>query len=810
MARNIRTPVLFYFIFALFSIYAGYHFSIQTQPAMHLPPQITMDEAKDKSRHFLQEYGFEYTNFGEYAYYSYDKTGANALIDSLGIDGFFRFSDTTGVPLSYWQVLYYKNVPRDKEEELFQVYVSAGGRILGYRYFLPDSVSDSQNSDSALVFAQNYLKQWPDVDASRYTLVRSNQTEHPNRLDMDFVFEKRLKGTEGADRINITVSGGRITRFYHYFQEPTQSNIASVGGANLLFNTISIIVYLSLSLLTLILFLRRYHEGTIAVRHGLWVAVIVYVALVVTVINSWDPWGTGNNIGIISRYYTKWILLGIQMTVSYVYIFINIFTAWSASELDIGDKRARWMSGIDSLFAGKFFTRNVGRELPLGLAFGAILYGIIHLVIYLLNQWGLAHPLMPRGTDIYNSYWPLLTLLTTAVYAIFFHDVVFRKFLISYLYRLKASPFMAVGLSALVSALSAIFFSNMFDIWPSYYTLLPYLAIGLVQGWIFWHYGLLAAMASNFSMQILMESSSLWVTGNNSYLYTVYGALFLLTALTGAGLYALYFGRVFRPEQRSEPEHIRRIKERTRMQKELEIARRVQLGLLPREEPRLPGFELSGICKPALEVGGDYFDFIRLQDGKLGIAIADVSGKGVPAAIYMTLTKGILQSHAEATLSPKSVLTKVNSLMYRTIERSWFVSMFYAVLDPENRRLRYARAGHNPAILLSDGSHDPQLLQSHGIGLGLEQGPIFEKTLAEGEIQLRTGQTLIFYTDGFTEAMNENNEEYGEERFIRFLHENSGLSAAATIRHALAEIERFAGNAPQHDDMTMVVLRVNG
>ncbi len=810
MARNIRTPVLFYFIFALFSIYAGYHFSIQTQPAMHLPPQITMDEAKDKARHFLQEYGFEYTNFGEYAYYSYDKTGANALIDSLGIDGFFRFSDTTGVPLSYWQVLYYKNVPRDKEEELFQVYVSAGGRILGYRYFLPDSVSDSQNSDSALVFAQNYLKQWPDVDASRYTLVRSNQTEHPNRLDMDFVFEKRLKGTEGADRINITVSGGRITRFYHYFQEPTQSNIASVGGANLLFNTISIIVYLSLSLLTLILFLRRYHEGTIAVRHGLWVAVIVYVALVVTVINSWDPWGTGNNIGIISRYYTKWILLGIQMTVSYVYIFINIFTAWSASELDIGDKRARWMSGIDSLFAGKFFTRNVGRELPLGLAFGAILYGIIHLVIYLLNQWGLAHPLMPRGTDIYNSYWPLLTLLTTAVYAIFFHDVVFRKFLISYLYRLKASPFMAVGLSALVSALSAIFFSNMFDIWPSYYTLLPYLAIGLVQGWIFWHYGLLAAMASNFSMQILMESSSLWVTGNNSYLYTVYGALFLLTALTGAGLYALYFGRVFRPEQRSEPEHIRRIKERTRMQKELEIARRVQLGLLPREEPRLPGFELSGICKPALEVGGDYFDFIRLQDGKLGIAIADVSGKGVPAAIYMTLTKGILQSHAEATLSPKSVLTKVNSLMYRTIERSWFVSMFYAVLDPENRRLRYARAGHNPAILLSDGSHDPKLLQSHGIGLGLEQGPIFEKTLAEGEIQLHSGQTLIFYTDGFTEAMNEDNEEYGEERFIRFLHEHSGLSAAATIRNALAEIERFAGEAPQHDDMTMVVLRVNG
>ncbi len=809
MAQNVRMRILFYFLFALFSIYAGYHFSVQVQPAMHLPPRINMDEAKDKARHFLQWYGFEYTDYGEYAFYSYDKNGSNALIDSLGIEGFFRFADTTGAPLSSWQLLYYKNVPRDKEEELFQVYISSEGEIIGYKHILPDSLSEIQRSDSALALARNFLNRWPGLDGRGYRLMRSNQIEHPNRRDMDFIFEKPLAGTNGTDRIYITVSGQRIIRFQHYFVEPTQSNIASVGGANLLFNTISIIVYLSLSLLTLILFLRRYHEGTIAVTHGLWVAGIVYVALVITVINSWDPWGTGNNIGIISRYYTKWILLGLQMIISYIYIFINVFTAWSASEQDIADKRIKWMSGIDSLFAGKFLTRNVGREFPVGVAYGAILFGIVNAIVYLLNQMGIAYPLMPHTQDIYSNYWPVITMFTSAVYAMFFQDVVFRKFLISYLYRISSSPFTAVGLSALISALASIFFSSMFDIWPAYYTLLPYLAIGLIQGWIFWHYGLLAAMASSFSMQILTYSGYLWISGDSAYTGAAYIALFILTALTAAGLYALYFGQTFRMELQREPEHIRRIKEQTRMQKELEIARRVQLGLLPREEPDIKGYELSGVCKPALEVGGDYFDFIHLQDGKLGIAIADVSGKGVPAAIYMTLTKGILQSHAEATLSPKSVLTKVNSLMYRTIQRSWFVSMFYAVLDPASRKLRYARAGHNPAILLSDSSHDPRLLQSHGIGLGLEQGPIFEKTLAEGAIQLHSGQTLIFYTDGFTEAMNEQHEEYGEERFIRFLHENSGLSAADTIKNALAEIEKFAGNAPQHDDMTMVVLKVS-
>ena len=224
--------------------------------------------------------------------------------------------------------------------------------------------------------------------------------------------------------------------------------------------------------------------------------------------------------------------------------------------------------------------------------------------------------------------------------------------------------------------------------------------------------------------------------------------------------------------------------------------------------PRLKGFDIAGVCLPALEVGGDYFDFIDLKDGRLGIAIADVSGKGVPAAIYMTLTKGILQSHAEATLSPKTVLSKVNSLMYRTIEKSWYVSMFYAVLDPKSRQLIFSRAGHNPAIVLNRDKRNPQLLQPAGIGLGLEMGEIFSKTLVEGQLQLEPGNTLVFYTDGFTEAMNENGNEYGEERFLKFLNDNDDAKANDLVDKAIKEIQSFAGSAQQHDDMTMVVLKV--
>ncbi len=300
----------------------------------------------------------------------------------------------------------------------------------------------------------------------------------------------------------------------------------------------------------------------------------------------------------------------------------------------------------------------------------------------------------------------------------------------------------------------------------------------------------------------LLESRGPFFTGNG-----LAGAALLFAGLI-VGLIGAWRGKEFKFTPEDEPAHIRRIKERTRLQKELEIARRVQLGLLPKTHPSIAGFDIAGACLPALEVGGDYFDYVHLPDDRVGIAIGDVSGKGVPAAIYMTLTKGILQSHAEESLSPKQVLSKVNHLMYRTIERSWYVSMFYAVLDSRRRVLRFARAGHNPAIVLHTGDNETKLLKTAGIGLGLEVGEIFTKTLVEGELPLSSGDTLIFYTDGFTEAMNSDLEEFGDQRFVDLLRQRCNGSARDLLQTAFDEVKAFAGDHPQHDDMTMVVLKV--
>jgi len=249
--------------------------------------------------------------------------------------------------------------------------------------------------------------------------------------------------------------------------------------------------------------------------------------------------------------------------------------------------------------------------------------------------------------------------------------------------------------------------------------------------------------------------------------------------------------------------------ERERMVNELEIARQVQMKLLPKSSPKLPGFDISGTCISAREIGGDYYDFFMLDEDHLGIAIGDVSGKGVPAAIYMTLTKGVVQSQAEENSSPREVLMKVNNFMYKTIETSSFITMIYAVLDLKTRQLTYARAGHNPVVYHPVTNESYQLLEPEGMALGLEKGKLFDLVIEEQQVQLTAGDLLVFYTDGFSEAMNKNQQEYGEARLYQVIGKNKQIPAQELIQTICRDVNQFIQEQPQHDDMTMVVLKVN-
>lgn len=247
--------------------------------------------------------------------------------------------------------------------------------------------------------------------------------------------------------------------------------------------------------------------------------------------------------------------------------------------------------------------------------------------------------------------------------------------------------------------------------------------------------------------------------------------------------------------------------EKEHLAKELEIAWNVQKSLLPHTNPDIPGFDIAGICQPAEEVGGDYYDFIPIGKNKLVMIIADVSGKGTPAAFYMTLTKGFIQSHIREDISPKNVLIKVNRQMYKTIDRRSFVTMFIAVLDRDSRKIVCVRAGHNPAIHYSSRKGKSILVKPEGIALGLRKGELFSNAVQEYELQLKENDWMILYTDGFIEAVNADSKEFGEERLMQLVKENHNKSAKSMVETIFKEVKDFAGSSTQYDDMTMICLK---
>jgi serine phosphatase RsbU (regulator of sigma subunit) len=247
--------------------------------------------------------------------------------------------------------------------------------------------------------------------------------------------------------------------------------------------------------------------------------------------------------------------------------------------------------------------------------------------------------------------------------------------------------------------------------------------------------------------------------------------------------------------------------ERERMARELEIARNIQMKLIPQHFPDIPGYDISGICEPAKEVGGDYFDFAIPDKNKLGLIIGDVSGKGVPASIYMTLSKGIFQSYAEGNSSPKKVLSSVNYSMQKLMEKGTFITIFYGILDYDTNEFVFCRAGHNPLIYYDSAVNQIKKLIPSGVAVGFRSTEDFNNYLIEERVKLNPGDYLLFYTDGLTEAKNSSGEFYGEERLNSFLLANLNYETSAFIKKLKEDINSFVKGTEQYDDITVIALR---
>ena len=279
------------------------------------------------------------------------------------------------------------------------------------------------------------------------------------------------------------------------------------------------------------------------------------------------------------------------------------------------------------------------------------------------------------------------------------------------------------------------------------------------------------------------------------------GLLILAFNAALAALVAVALGTYDRMRRQIEASY-RVLRERDALERELTVAREVQRELLPREVPRVAGLELAGVCQPAIAVGGDYYDYLQPGDGRLGLVIADVSGKGVPAALLMASLQASMRSRFPTAANPGQLNAGLNEALVRASSTARYATAFVATFDPETRELSYSNAGHLPALVVRQ--NETFSCEEGGVPIGLFDGAVYEtgtRTLAPGDL-------LALFTDGVSEAPAPDGEEFGAARLAELLHAHRARPLDQVIQTVLDALLAWTGPAEAHDDVTLVLARV--
>lgn len=251
----------------------------------------------------------------------------------------------------------------------------------------------------------------------------------------------------------------------------------------------------------------------------------------------------------------------------------------------------------------------------------------------------------------------------------------------------------------------------------------------------------------------------------------------------------------------------RQLIDRRKVDDDLQLASEIQKILLPDHAPEINGFDVVAQNYPAQKLSGDYFDYIRIDEDHYGVTIADVSGKGVSASLIMAMCRSILRGKAIGNPSPADVLKAVNRQVYPDIRKDMFITMIYAVLNTKTYEIKLARAGHELPIFFQKGQDKITSLQSPGLALGIDDGDVFDEVIEEITLKLELGDTLLFYTDGVSEALDFQGQEFGRENLNSSLKNGSSFLASDLLNNIVDRVRRHIGNLNQLDDITLAVIR---
>ncbi len=688
--------------------------------------------------------------------------------------------------------------------------ISMSGQIVNYSYNKPDSITVSPISyiesykiandflknftpyshltlDSAIVPSVTQTKQSLELSLNNKGVHNETKIETEPETHADYKFSVTTKNELTGNKIiiNISTYGNLLTKYSVDEETPKQfsesdSMITEIGSA---------FIYFFIVIILIIIAFKRYRAYEIGFKFGLIVGLISGLIVVSDI--------------LINAQTFSWEIL-LPITFSLVFITLGVMIAWAVSESITREVWNEKLFSVDLFYNGYFTHSKVGKGIVRGTGFGFLVLASWLILGALVNNL-MALSILPFNGDTseFTSNFHSLFVFTKAFNQTLFPSALMFLFLASIIkLRTRKNIWIILAVGVVFGFISTGAFR------PLYIGIPINIILGCILTYIFIKYDYLTVFISIMVYYSLSIAVSYFYIDTNVIGYSHIIYLGIISLIYIIGISSLFSKQYVIDLQAITPKFAKHISERQRLQGELQVARDVQMSFLPQKSPVYDGIDLAAKCIPAYEVGGDYYDFIKIADNRFGIAIGDVSGKGTKAAFYMTLTKGFLKATSRFYVSPAAILSNMNNMFYENVERGSFISMIYADVDITNNTLVIARAGHNPLLCKR---HDSDVVESYkpnGIALGLEKGDIFGKTITEKALQLNTGDIFLFYTDGITEAENSKKEEYGEHRLIDLLKTMDGLSAEEILNAILEDVHKFTGKTSQHDDITLIVMKV--
>jgi len=711
------------------------------------------------------------------------------------------------VPAYYWQVLWQRpkvksaitvdsEHPAPNSADGMVMSLDLSGQVTGFRLIggqagrsaAGPAAGDAELSEAAAAaLADSVLHRVWKGEPPTMPVLRVSRAVSDSLTSYGFLYTLPNHRIGIGMRFRVEIQGSWVKKWEHVYE--TDSVLPEQGKG---LESVRVIGFLLLLGFYAVFFIKRLRNDLIDFRQAAPVAVLTFLTTLVMMLGI--PWGSS---------WEDWIFPVVAVS---LLLPLAIWVAYSCADSLIREVWEDKLWTLDALYKGFFFHRRFGQSVLAGMGAGTVFLGAVTGTLYLAAEWG-SVDLIPWSLEFNSlSAWnPLLHSLSRIANDTLWLQFGVMLFILGLLAHYFSKPVWIIVGSGLAWAIAL---NSLLDLpgSPLWLTMVLAGLFGAVQAGLFVHWDFLASIVAQAFWMSGITLLHLILLDHPTFYWSIAGLSAIWLAVLVFAILALQRPVTDEALKRFLPVQAFKIVERMRLRRELEIARDVQSNFLPKQNPQVKGLEVASLCWPALEVAGDYYDFLPLDDQHLGVAIGDVSGKGISAAFYMTLTKGFLRSLTRTVDPPAKVMSEINRLFWENVDRNHFISMIYGVFDTQARTLTFVRAGHNPIFHLRQ--QTCTALTPGGLALGLERGELFDRILEEKTVPLQPGDLLAFYTDGFPEARNHRQEEFGEERLAQVLRENDGASAEQLLSVIKKQMQAFIGRGLQHDDMTMVLVRI--